>query len=113
MFASDVHHTVDMFVSQFFTPGCVAVDSLRLDWSHIVKEDQAIWAFPPLQCLSATISLIEKYRVEALLCMPIKAGSNEIIQIRQMEHAEISGPLVVPRKSSSIVFLTEESHQEQ
>jgi hypothetical protein len=33
LFASDAHHATEQFVSQYFTPGCMAVDALHLDWS--------------------------------------------------------------------------------
>jgi hypothetical protein len=37
MFASHAHHTVSRFVSEFFSPGCVAVNALKLDWSEVVQ----------------------------------------------------------------------------
>jgi hypothetical protein len=101
MFASDVHHTVDQFVSHFFTPGCLAVNALRLDWSEVIKEDHSIWVFPPVQCVSASLTLIERYKIEALVCLPIKPGFNELIQLANMKKASKSEPMVVPRKSKS------------
>lgn len=103
MFASNVHHTVDSFVSHFFTPGCLAVNALRLDWSEIVKEGQSIWVFPPVQCVSAALSLIEKYRIEAMICLPIKSGSNEIIQLASIKEAFKSEPMIVPRTNESCI----------
>jgi hypothetical protein len=101
MFASDVHHTVDQFVSQFFTPGCLAVNALQIDWSEVIKEGQSIWVFPPVQCVSASLTLIERYEIEALICLPIKPGSNELLQLANMKKASKSEPMVVPQKSES------------
>jgi hypothetical protein len=103
LFASDAHHTVERFVSQFFTLGCVAVNALRLDWTEVVKEEEAIWVFPPMQCVSTAISMLERYKLEALLCLPIKSGSNELVQLRLVKGASVSEPLLVPRKSESCI----------
>jgi hypothetical protein len=101
MFASDVHHVVDKFVSQFFSPGCAAADALRLDWSEIIGMGESVWAFPPYQCVSTALSLIERYRVDALICMPIKGGLNELIQLAHLDQAKVSEPIRVPRQTSS------------
>lgn len=103
MFASDAHHMVDKFVSQFYTPGCLAVDALRLDWSKLTEPNQTVWLFPPYQCVSAVISLIDRHKVDALLCMPIKPGSNESIQLAQLERAHKSTPRLVAKWSSSCI----------
>jgi hypothetical protein len=103
MFASDMHHTVDSFVSHVFTPGCLAVNALRLDWSEIVKKGQSIRVFPPVQCVSAALSLIEKYKIEAMICLPIMSGSNEIIQLASIREALKSEPMVVPHKNKSCI----------
>jgi hypothetical protein len=101
MFASHAHHTADRFVSQFYAPGCLAVDSLRLNWSQLIRAGEVVLVFPPLRRVSTAITLIERYRTEALLCVPVKLGSNQIIQLRQMKAAIVSQSFPVPRQSSS------------
>lgn len=101
LFASDVHHTTDRFVSQFYTPGCLAVDALKLDWSELIDLGQTAWIFPPCHCVSSAISLIERYKIDALLCMRVKPGSNEVIQLEQLESATKSTPRLVARSSVS------------
>jgi hypothetical protein len=103
MFASDRHHTVTKFVSQFYTPGCSAVNALRLDWSELAEPNQVLWLFPPNQCVTSALSLLEKYKFEALVCMPSKPGSNELIQLEQLKGAHVSKPLSVPRLPSSCI----------
>jgi hypothetical protein len=103
LFASHAHHTVDRFVSQFYTPGCLAVDSLRLDWSQLIQNGEVIWVFPPYQCTGTCISLIERYRTEALLCIPVKSRSNHVIQLQQLKDAVVSKPYLVPRQSNSCI----------
>jgi hypothetical protein len=104
MFASDAHHTVRKFVSQFFSPGCAAVDALRLNWADVIEAGESIWVFPPHQCVSTALSLIERYKVDALICMPVKVGSNELIQLTQLDRAKVSKPFFVPRQSNSCFF---------
>jgi hypothetical protein len=101
MFASHAHHTVSRFVSQVYAPGCEAIDALRLDWSEVVRHDQAECVFPPYQCVSVALSLLERYKIEALVCMSVKAGSNKLIQLEQMERAVKSSPFMIPRVSGS------------
>jgi hypothetical protein len=81
----------------------MAVDALRLDWSEVVPPVQVAWVFPPFQCINTLITLLERYRVEALLCLSIKPGSNELIQLGQLRQAKVSEPLKVPKKSSSCI----------
>jgi hypothetical protein len=101
LFASDVHHTTSQFVSHFFTPGCCAVDAIRLDWSGLIPKGQVAWVFPPSKYVSTAISLAERYKIEMLLCLSIRQGSNEMIQIRQLREAKVSQILAVPKKASS------------
>jgi hypothetical protein len=56
LFASDVHHTTEQFVSNVFTPGCFAVDALHLNWSELVPTGQVAWIFPPTRCVSTVLS---------------------------------------------------------
>jgi hypothetical protein len=51
--------------------------------------------------------MIERYKVGALICMPINAGSNEMIQLDQIEQAVKSRPYLVPKASSSCVASTQ------
>jgi hypothetical protein len=96
IFASDINHVADRFVSRF-TPGSYQVDALKHDWSTITVELDVIWVFPPHRQVSLALSLLEASKREALVCMPLKAGSNEIIQLHHMQGACISEPYWIPR----------------
>jgi ribonuclease HI len=74
LFASDVHHVVDRFVSRFFTPGCEAVDATKLDWKVFASPAEVVWVFPPYRQVSLALSLLESAKLEAFVCMPIKGG---------------------------------------
>jgi hypothetical protein len=39
--------------------------------------------------------MIQKSRVDALLCIPIHEGSNELLQIRSLKGAKVSSPFVI------------------
>jgi hypothetical protein len=75
LFALDAHHVVDRFVTQYFTPGCVAIHALKLDWHELVGQGLA-WIFPPTRASSLVLSLIKKYKVNALFCAPVQEGSS-------------------------------------
>jgi hypothetical protein len=101
LFASDVHHVADRFVSKFFTPGCVAVDATRLDWRSIAESQEVIWLFPPVRQVSLALFLLASSKLAALVCLPMKAGSNEVLQLRHMKGATVSPFLAVPRHVDS------------
>jgi hypothetical protein len=102
LFASDVNHQTRKFVSQFYTPGCSAVHAFKLPWNQIVQPSKVAWVFPPIRLVNNVISLIKKFRIGALLCMPVQEGSNELIQIQSIG-AQISGPFMVPRSYESCI----------
>jgi hypothetical protein len=83
LFASDIHHVAQRFVSKFFQAGCCAVDAIRQDWGSITQASDVVWIFPPHRQVSLALSLLQSVKREALVCMPIKAGSNELIQLSQ------------------------------
>jgi hypothetical protein len=101
LFASDIHHKSDQFVFSVYSPGCLAVDAPYLNWSKIVPKGQAAWIFPPIRCVSTVLSLIEEYRIEAMLCMPFKSGSNEVIQLNQLKGAVKLQIIPVPKFHTS------------
>jgi hypothetical protein len=103
IFASDVHHVADRFVSRFFTPGCLAVDAIKQDWSALLDPSDVVWLFPQHMQVSIALSMLEAAKVEALICMPIKAGLNELVQLHQMVGAVVSAPYLVPRRVESCV----------
>jgi hypothetical protein len=94
---------VERFVSRLFTPGCYAVDALRQDWDEVTDASDVIWVFPPHRQVSLVLSLIESHQKQALLCMPVKSGSNELIQLHQMQGAIVSEPYMIPRLASSCI----------
>jgi hypothetical protein len=97
LFASDRCHVVDRFVSQYRTPGCLAVDATRSDWKELVHSGEIAWLFPPNRCVSLALSMLESFRIEALVCMPVRPGSNELIQLERMAGAISSHPFIIPR----------------
>jgi hypothetical protein len=103
LFASDVHHVADRFISRFFSPRCSAVDATRQDWSAILDPSDVIWLFPPHRQVSVALSMLEVAKVKALVCMPIKAGSNDVVQLHQMMGAVVSAPYLVPRHTDSCI----------
>jgi hypothetical protein len=102
LFASDIHHVTDRFVSQFHTPGCLAVDAFHQNWEDLIGPGIA-WLFPPIRYVSRALSFLELARKEALICLPIKSGSNELIQLYHLNGASVSPPLEIPRESSSCI----------
>jgi hypothetical protein len=103
LFASDAHHVTRAFVSQFYTPGCIAVDALHHDWDRLIEPDGIAWVFPPVRHVSIAISLKGKYRKDVLICLPIKAGTNELIQLFNMQAKSISEPLSIPREQANCI----------
>jgi hypothetical protein len=103
MFASDSHHVSDAFVSRFYVPGCLAADALRQDWRKLAGQFGLAWVFPPIRYVSLALSLIRAYRQEALICLPVKSGSNELIQLYGLEAAYVSAPLLIPREQNSCI----------
>jgi hypothetical protein len=104
IFASNANHVVDRFVSQVYVPGCAAIDATRLDWRRLLERSEVAWLFPPTRCVSLAISLLEQYKVEALICMPVRPGSNELIQLHQLDKASKSAPFLIPRVASSCIL---------
>jgi hypothetical protein len=100
LFASGAHHVSDRFVSQFFEPGCMAVHAYGLDWAQVVGGEVA-WVFPPVKAAGLVISLMKRFKVNALLCIQVRQESNEAIQMSLIEGAHVSQPFMVPRASNS------------
>jgi hypothetical protein len=100
---SDAGHELLCFVSRFFTPGCEAVDATKLDWKVFASPAEVVWVFPPYRQVSLALSFLESAKLEAFVCMPIKAGSNELIQLHHMQGAHISAPYLVPRNVESCI----------
>jgi hypothetical protein len=103
LFASDRHHVADTFVSRYYTPGCSAIDATKLDWRSLVDRGEIAWLFPPLKCASLAISLLEEFKVEALVCLSLRRESNELLQFRSMAGAVLSDPFVIPRCEASCI----------
>jgi hypothetical protein len=61
---------------------------------------ESAWIFPPARGLSQALSLLEKYRIEALVVMPTSKPSNKRTQLQNMG-AQISGPFTVPKEENS------------
>jgi hypothetical protein len=98
VFASDIHHVVDKFISGFFVPGCTAVHALACNWRGFIPSKATIWVFPPLKALSVALSTIERNRIDAIIIMPSRTASNEWIQVHQLT-GHVSGPFHIPRQA--------------
>lgn len=101
LFASDAHHVANKFYSQFYTPGCAGVQVLKQDWSKLVSPGELAWIFPPSRSSSQVISLVQRYKIDAYLCIPAQEGSNELLQIESIKEASAMSPFQVPRGASS------------
>jgi hypothetical protein len=101
LFASDTHHVVNQYYTRFYTPGCTGVHPFKLNWSELVGPADLAWIFPPSRSSSQVISLIQRYRINALLCISAPKGSNELLQIRSLEEANVKSPFQIPRSSDS------------
>jgi hypothetical protein len=105
LFASCAHHVCSKFVSQFYTPGCCAVHALELDWAQLVnpEEEGVTWVFPPIKCASAVLSLLLQFKIECLICIMVKEGSLESIQLKSSKEngAIISEGRAIPQGSAS------------
>jgi hypothetical protein len=105
LFASAANHVCEVFVAQYFEPGCSGVHALKQDWMKFrgVERASVIWVFPPLGCTSLVLSLLSQYKVDALVCVSIKAGSLEGIQMRRLSKhgAHVSAGFGIPRAAYS------------
>lgn len=100
LFASDIHHTTAQFVSRLYAPGCAAAQAFALDWKRLVGDDVA-WVFPPLRGMSAAISLVERFKIDALVVLPNAPAAIEQIQIASLTQASVSLPFTIPRMATS------------
>jgi hypothetical protein len=96
LFALDVHHVCDRFINQFYTPGCSGVQAFNLPWDQLVGPGEAAWIFPPARSAGLAISLIQRFIIDALLCVSIQKGSNAAIQLKLMQGVEVFQPFMVP-----------------
>jgi hypothetical protein len=98
LFASDAHHVTSNFISAFFVPGCIAIHALAQDWNSLLPNNSAtVWAFPSTKHISATLTILEKQRIKAILLVPARQASNEWIQIHHLSGA-VEGPFYIPRQ---------------
>jgi hypothetical protein len=47
--------------------------------------------------------MLKLVKLEAFICLPVKAGSNELLQLHQMIGDVVSAPYMVPRHPDSCV----------
>jgi hypothetical protein len=95
LFASGVNHVCDKFVAQYYTPGCIAVHAFKLDWSELVGNEQEgiTWIFPPMGRYSLILSLLARFRIDALVCIGAQQGSMELIQLHNLaDHGAYVSP---------------------
>lgn len=102
LFASDTHHTSGKFISKLFSPGCAAAQAFTLHWGQLVGSETA-WVFPPLRAISAALSALERYRINALVVLPNSSTAIERIQLHDMQGVVVSGPFTIPRIASSCI----------
>jgi hypothetical protein len=104
LFASDAHHVCERFISLYYTPGSLAVHALKLDWNQFATGDpnEVFWIFPPAGCASLALSLLGRFKVDALICICVKEGSPESIQLNILinQGARVSSGYGIPRAAS-------------
>lgn len=99
VFASDIHHVADRFVSAFYVPGCAAVQAIYQDWQALLPHpSDTVWAFPSTKAISTTLSIIERQRANAIIIMPTRTASNEWIQVHNLS-GNVSEPFPLPRRA--------------
>jgi hypothetical protein len=104
LFASSAHHVCVDYVSQYYTPGCLAVHAFKQDWAGIQERvgDGVAWVSPPSKSASLALSLIGKFKTNALVCISAKEGSLEKIQLQKLEEngAAVSSGYGIPKAAS-------------
>jgi hypothetical protein len=104
LFASNAHHFCENYISQYYTPGCMAVHAFKLDWTEVLEQVGGgnAWIFPPGKSASVALSLIVKFRVNALVCICAKKGSLEKVQLQKLEEsgATVSASYGIPKAAS-------------
>jgi hypothetical protein len=103
LFASSANHVTQKFMAQFYTPGCTAVHAFKQDWSRFLGAADVAWVFPPIRSISQVISLLERYQVNALICMPVRVETNEAIQLKALQQVSISEPFMLPKVADSCI----------
>ncbi|GAQ84615.1 putative DNA/RNA polymerases [Klebsormidium nitens] len=101
LFASDIWHVTEKFVSKEFTPGCLAVDALNQDWRQLLKEGDWAWMFPPLRHVAQAIRLIEKFRINGILIVPRRNATNWWHVMHSWDLASPPEPVELPRSEST------------
>jgi hypothetical protein len=97
LFASDTWHVSDRFVCSTFTPGCVAVQALALDWRLLLNEGEFAWIFPPVRHLSEVVQMIERYRTDCVLIAPEQKATNCWIRLWSWPCARDMCKVDIPR----------------
>lgn len=102
LFASDVHHTANHFITRIYSPGCAGAQAFGLDWKRLVGTSIA-WVFPPLRAMSSALTLVERFQINALVVLPNSKIAIEQIQLQSIPEAIVSLPFTVPRAESSCI----------
>lgn len=100
-FASDRAHVTRVFVSKFYTPGCAGVLAQSVDWSRLVPPGQCAWVFPPPGLTSLALTLVQRFKVDALVCLSAPEGSLARTQIASIAPHAFDKVFHVPRAESS------------
>jgi hypothetical protein len=99
LFASDVHHVTKRFISAFYVPGCIAVQSFAQDWSSLLSDPSATaWAFPPTKTISVALTSIEYQHINAIFILPTRLMTNDWIQVHNIQ-GRLSEPFQLPRQA--------------
>lgn len=94
LFAFDMHHVTDRFVSSHSVPGCLTVQALTQDWAQLLENPSTdvAWAFPPAKHVSKSISKISQFGINIIMIVSSDEQSNIWIQLRQLATLRVSGP---------------------
>lgn len=118
LFASGEQHVAAAFVSKYYTPGCAGVNAQAQDWKILVLDGQCAWIFPPPGLAGVAINLLQRFQIEALLCVSAPEGSmiktqvaaiapralNKVFRIPKLEDS-CRPSLRVPRGTKNPAFL--------
>jgi hypothetical protein len=104
LFASDLWHVAQSFVTPRFMPGCIAVDALRSDWRTLIPADGLAWIFPPVRAIPQAIQIIGEFRTNAIVIVPEATTTKWWIELHAMgSGARLEGPLDLDRSTNTCI----------
>jgi hypothetical protein len=104
LFASDMWHVAERFVTPRFMPGCSAVDALRSDWRRLVRPDEVAWIFPATRALTSMVHALKRFKTSAILEVPESKTTNSWNELINLGiEARMEGPLTIDRSTDACI----------